>query len=97
MAKLKSTFFCSNCGNESPKWVGKCPVCGEWNTYVEENVVAKPAKRHSALVADGSHVAPVRVGDGALIGAGSVITKDVPDGEMGIARGRQKNLPRKSV
>ncbi len=36
MAKLKSVYFCSNCGNESPKWMGKCPACGEWSTYVEE-------------------------------------------------------------
>ncbi len=34
--KARSTFFCSNCGAESPKWIGRCPVCGEWNTYVEE-------------------------------------------------------------
>ena len=40
-------------------------------------------------------VAPVRVGEGCLVGAGSVITSDVPDGEMGIARGRQRNLPRR--
>ena len=36
MAKTKSIYFCQNCGNQSPKWIGKCPVCGEWNTYVEE-------------------------------------------------------------
>ena len=38
MAKqqVKTTFFCKNCGNESPKWLGKCPACGEWNTYIEE-------------------------------------------------------------
>lgn len=36
MSKTKTAFFCSNCGHESPKWVGKCPQCGEWNTYVEE-------------------------------------------------------------
>lgn len=36
MAKVKSAFFCQNCGAQSPKWIGKCPSCGEWNTYVEE-------------------------------------------------------------
>ena len=36
MAKPKSTYFCQNCGAQSPKWVGKCPSCNEWNTYVEE-------------------------------------------------------------
>lgn len=38
MAKLKSIYFCSSCGNESPKWMGKCPACGEWGTLVEELV-----------------------------------------------------------
>ena len=38
MAKLKSTYFCTNCGNESPKWMGKCPACGEWGSLVEELV-----------------------------------------------------------
>lgn len=36
MVKLKSVYFCSNCGHESPKWLGKCPSCGEWSTFVEE-------------------------------------------------------------
>lgn len=36
--KVKSVFFCQSCGVESPKWVGKCPSCGEWNTFVEELV-----------------------------------------------------------
>ncbi|MDR2816391.1 MAG: DNA repair protein RadA [Proteiniphilum sp.] len=36
MAKLKSVYFCSNCGYESPKWMGKCPACGEWSTFTEE-------------------------------------------------------------
>lgn len=34
--KVKTAFFCSNCGAQSPKWVGRCPACGEWNTYTEE-------------------------------------------------------------
>ncbi|MDR1610161.1 MAG: DNA repair protein RadA [Candidatus Symbiothrix sp.] len=40
MAK-KTVFVCSQCGNDSPKWLGKCPVCGEWNTYVEEVISTK--------------------------------------------------------
>jgi len=39
MSKTKTAFFCSNCGQESAKWVGKCPSCNEWNTFVEEVVV----------------------------------------------------------
>lgn len=39
MAKTKTAFFCQNCGTESAKWVGKCSVCGEWNTMVEEFAV----------------------------------------------------------
>ena len=38
MAKSKSVFVCQNCGAESAKWIGKCPACGEWNTYAEEIV-----------------------------------------------------------
>lgn len=36
MAKVKSTYICSECGYESPKWFGKCPSCSQWNTMVEE-------------------------------------------------------------
>lgn len=39
MAKVKTVFFCKECGNESPKWIGHCPGCGAWNSYVEETVV----------------------------------------------------------
>ncbi len=38
MAKTKTAYFCQNCGTSSPKWIGKCNSCGEWNTYVEEIV-----------------------------------------------------------
>ena len=34
--KIQSAFFCQSCGTQSPKWLGKCPSCNEWNTYVEE-------------------------------------------------------------
>jgi len=41
LAKVKKVFICRNCGANSPKWVGKCPSCDEWNTYDEE-VITKP-------------------------------------------------------
>ncbi|MBK8969200.1 MAG: DNA repair protein RadA [Saprospiraceae bacterium] len=43
MAKAKTIFFCSNCGASSPKWMGKCLHCGEWNTYQEEIVEKETA------------------------------------------------------
>ncbi|MBQ9314208.1 MAG: DNA repair protein RadA [Clostridia bacterium] len=39
MAKNQTVFVCSNCGNESPKWLGKCPACNSWNTFYEEKVI----------------------------------------------------------
>ncbi len=44
MSKVKSAFFCQNCGYESVKWVGQCPSCGQWNTFVEELVQKETAK-----------------------------------------------------
>ncbi|MDR1371188.1 MAG: DNA repair protein RadA [Dysgonamonadaceae bacterium] len=41
MAKTKTVYVCTNCGNDSPKWLGKCPVCDEWNTYVEQTIAPK--------------------------------------------------------
>ncbi len=38
MAKTKTVYFCSNCGYESPKWIGQCPQCKEWNCFVEEKI-----------------------------------------------------------
>ena len=42
MAKDKTAYVCSNCGQESPKWIGKCPACGQWNTFQEIKVAATP-------------------------------------------------------
>ena len=47
MAKTKTAFFCSNCGYESAKWLGKCPSCNTWNTFVEE-VISKDADKKDA-------------------------------------------------
>lgn len=52
MAKTKTVYVCSHCGADSPKWLGKCPNCGEWNTYVEE-VVAKEVPSAKRLVPSG--------------------------------------------
>lgn len=44
MKKTKTAFFCQNCGYESPKWVGKCPGCGEWNRFAEEPTKATDSR-----------------------------------------------------
>jgi len=45
MSKTKSAFFCQNCGYESAKWLGKCPSCNSWNTFVEEVIVRGSDKK----------------------------------------------------
>lgn len=42
--KAKTLFYCTECGNEMPKWQGKCPACGAWNTVVEQPT-EKPVKK----------------------------------------------------
>jgi len=61
MAKVKSTFVCQNCGSESPKWVGKCFSCGEWNTFVEETVMTGKVKntRPGTVLAERTKPVPV--------------------------------------
>lgn len=47
MSKTKTAFFCSNCGQESAKWLGKCPSCEQWNTFVEEVIVRGTDKKQT--------------------------------------------------
>jgi DNA repair protein RadA/Sms len=47
MSKIKSAFFCQNCGYESTKWVGKCPSCNQWNTFVEELIQKDESKKEN--------------------------------------------------
>ena len=54
MAKIKSVYICSQCGYESPKWYGKCPTCGEWNTMeeeIKESLKAAPAVKRKVASA----------------------------------------------
>lgn len=52
MAKTKSVYFCQNCGAQSPKWIGKCPACGEWNTYAEEVISREKDKKGIPFIHD---------------------------------------------
>ncbi len=61
MAKAKTIYFCRNCGYQSGKWIGKCPECGEWNTFDEEVISAPTAKQVGNI--DKIKLAPVAVQD----------------------------------
>ena len=62
MAKTKSVYCCNNCGAESPKWIGRCPICGEWNSYVEQVVSAKSSTVNRAYqTIDGNKTKPLRL------------------------------------
>ena len=59
MAKQRSTHFCKNCGYESVKWIGRCPSCAEWNTFVEE-IVETGKKTENAAFSNFSKNAPAK-------------------------------------
>jgi len=82
MAKLKSVFVCSQCGNDSPKWLGKCPACGEWNTYVEELISKQPSGYQDfagQIRNDGIQSKPVLLQD---INVGNEIRMNTGDQEL---------------
>ena len=58
MSKIKTAYFCQNCGYESAKWLGKCPSCQQWNTFVEE-LIQKEIKK--SLQTNGNHITVIVV------------------------------------
>jgi len=81
MAKAKTTFFCQNCGAQSGKWIGRCPSCNEWNTYVEELVEPAAGKSdwEKANDKDNRKASPVLIGDISLAGEARL---QLPDAEL---------------
>lgn len=65
MAKVKTVWYCTECGVDSSKWVGRCPSCGAWNTMVEEKVASKSSK--GLLGSRNSGGSPVKMSDIAAV------------------------------
>lgn len=83
MAKIKKVFACTNCGATSSKWEGKCPSCGEWNTFVEE-IVSKPTtqeEKKQAWKGGGNSKSPKPVALPDIV-AGERPRLVTPDGEL---------------
>jgi DNA repair protein RadA/Sms len=80
MAKIKTSFFCQSCGTESAKWIGKCPSCGEWNTYVEE-VIHKEESGHGGWKEGSARVkrtaSPKKLQEIDFEQQSRIITKDI--------------------
>jgi DNA repair protein RadA/Sms len=63
MAKVRSVFFCSACGHESLRWLGRCPACDAWNTFADAPAASPKPRGAAPGRAPGPAVAPVRLGD----------------------------------
>ncbi len=84
MAKDKTVYVCGNCGQDSPKWIGRCPSCGEWNTFKEFTVRREAAQPHAgnfrpAMQAGQPQSRPVQVGQ---IVSDEEPRTDMHDGEL---------------
>ena len=60
MAKDKKVFLCNECGYDSPKWAGKCPSCGAWNSFVEKSI-RKDSVAHISVTNDSMSSRPVLI------------------------------------
>jgi DNA repair protein RadA/Sms len=76
MAKIRTSFFCQNCGAQAAKWVGKCNSCGEWNTYVEEVIEKENDKTKSMISKTKRTSTPKRVFDIKASEEQRIILKD---------------------
>jgi DNA repair protein RadA/Sms len=74
MPKSRTVYICQNCGAEAPKWIGKCPACGQWNTYVEE-IIQKSSKT-SQLKFSGPVSEPVSISEIASTAEKRIDTKN---------------------
>ena len=68
-------YFCSECGYQSSKWLGKCPDCGEWNTFSEEKIITKGKNNKTSVV---SNVKPVKI-DTVTVNEESRITTGIKE------------------
>ena len=59
MAKKKTVYLCQNCGAESSKWIGRCPYCGEWNTYKEETVHPSKGESQPSFAGSSPSISPL--------------------------------------
>ncbi|MBQ8493434.1 MAG: DNA repair protein RadA [Alistipes sp.] len=80
MAKIKRAYFCTSCGNETSKWLGRCPACGEWNT-ISEHIVAKESSSIASRVASVPKAEPRKVQD-----ITSEVTKRIASGNKELDR-----------
>jgi DNA repair protein RadA/Sms len=83
MAKARTIFFCSSCGASAPKWLGKCPHCGEWNTYQEELIQKETAieEKRRSWAGPGKSEAPKAI-PLHQIKTGSTMRLPTPDAEL---------------
>ncbi|MDD4848965.1 MAG: DNA repair protein RadA, partial [Bacteroidales bacterium] len=77
MAKLKTAWFCSNCGFQSAKWVGCCPSCKSWNTFQEEVVVSGSSATISNVGQSQRNTQPIAIKEVSIKDEARISTQSV--------------------
>ncbi|HNJ58352.1 MAG TPA: DNA repair protein RadA, partial [Chitinophagaceae bacterium] len=76
MAKIKTSFFCNNCGHESTKWLGKCPSCNEWNTFIEEVIEKNKSENWNSYSDDKKQNKIVALNNVSTVKENRIVTTD---------------------